>query len=152
MKKTSLYLGLFLLLLSLSARGQQYRTIELKPITQEGWKYYYDLKRVTSPVALEVPLLAVNDEEVTRYLKAYKGWNIASNLVTLVPLVYLLSLPKNGYIDQETFWWIFGSTVAAQLGMSAISHIKLGKSIDRYNMLILRPTGLNLGLSVTYKF
>lgn len=152
MKKTSLYLGLFLLLLSLSAYGQRYRTVELKPITQQGWKYYYDLKRVSSPVALEVPLLAVNDNEVTRYLKAYKGWNAASNFVTLVPLVYLLSIPRNGYINQETFWWVFGGTVAAQLGMSAISHFKLGKSIDRYNVLILQPTGLNLGLSVTYKF
>ncbi len=152
MKKTPLYLGLFLLLLSLSARGQQYRTIELKPIAQEGWKYYYDLKRVSSPVALEVPLLAVNDDEVNRYLKAYKNWSAAAGLVTIIPIVYVLSIPRTGYVDQETFWWVFGGTLAAQLGITAISHIKLGKSIDRYNMLILRPTGLNLGLSVTYKF
>lgn len=152
MKKTSLLLSLFLVLFALTSNGQQYRTVELKPITQQGWRYYYDLKKVTSPVALEVPLLAVNDDEVNRYLKGYKNWTAAAGFVTIVPLIYFLSLPKSGYVDQETFWWVFGGTIAAQLGMTAVSHVKLGKSIDRYNMLILQPSGRSLGLSVTYKF
>lgn len=152
MKKTPLLLSLFLITLSFSAAGQQYKTIELKPITQEGWRYYYDLKKVSSPAALEVPLIAVNDNEVNRYLKAYKNWNSAAGFITLVPLIYILSVPKNGYVDEQTFWWVFGGTIAAQLGITAISHIKLGKAIDRYNRLILQPTGRTLGLSATYKF
>jgi hypothetical protein len=152
MKKTPFLLSLFLLTLSFSAAGQKYKTIELKPITQEGWSYYYDLKKVSSPAALEVPLIAVSDNEVNRYLKAYKNWNSAAGFITLVPLIYILSVPQNGYVDEQTFWWVFGGTIAAQLGLTAISHIKLGKSIDRYNMLILQPTGRTMGLSVTYKF
>jgi hypothetical protein len=152
MNKTPFLLSLFLLTLSFSASGQKYKTIELKPITQEGWRYYYDLKKVSSPAALEVPLIAVNDNEVNRYLKGYKNWNSAAGFITLIPLIYILSVPNNGYLDEQTFWWVFGGTIAAQLGLTAISHIKLGKSIDRYNMLILQPTGRTMGLSVTYKF
>lgn len=152
MKKTSLLLSLFVVVFALSASGQQYRTVELKPITQQGWKYYYDLKKVSSPVALEMPLLAVNDDEVNRYLKGSKNWSSAASFVTLIPLIYVLTLPRNGYVDPNTFWWIIGGTAAVQLGMTAISHIKLGKSIDRYNILILQPSGRSLGLELTYKF
>jgi hypothetical protein len=90
--------------------------------------------------------------KVNRYLKAYKNWNSATALVTLIPLIYVLTLPRNSTVDANTFWWVIGGTAAVQLGMTAISHIKLGKSIDRYNMLILQPSGRSLGLEVTYKF
>lgn len=150
MKKT-LFL-LMLVVLPLLASAQKYRTIELKPITKQGWQYFYDLKKVSSPVALEVPLLSLNDPEVNRYTKAYKGWNTAGGLVTIIPLVYFLSLPKNGYVDPNTFWWVFGGTIAAQLGITAVAHVKLGKAIDKYNMVILQPSGRSLGVEVTYRF
>lgn len=150
MKKT-LFL-LMLIVLPLLASAQKYRTIELKPITKQGWQYFYDLKKVSSPVALEVPLLSLNDPEVNRYTKGYKGWNAASGLVTIIPLVYFLSLPKNGYVDPNTFWWVFGGTIAAQLGITAVAHVKLGKAIDKYNMVILQPSGRSLGVEVTYRF
>ncbi len=151
MKKTSLLLCLFLVT-GLTAVAQRYKTIELKPITQEGWKYYYDLKKVSGPAALEVPLLAVNDQEVTRYLKSYRTWRAAGSFITLVPLIYVLSLPRNQYVDPNTFWWIFGGTLAAQLGLEAIAHVKLGKAVDKYNMIILQPSGRSLGLEVVYRF
>lgn len=154
MNKTSLLIGSFFLLAAFSVSAQQYRTIELKPITKQGWKYYYDFKKVSTPLALDVPLLAVNDQEVNRYLKASRTWRSAQNIVTLVPLVYLLTLPRQQYVDPETFWWMFGGTIAAQLGMEAVVHAKLGKAVDKYNMLILRPTGSaqGMGLQVTWKF
>lgn len=153
MNKRSLLLLVLLVFTTSRVLAQQtYKTVELKPITQQGWRYFYDLKKVTSPVALEVPLLAVNDDEVNRYLKASKNWNSASAFVTLIPIIYILSLPRNSYVDPNTFWWVFGGTAAVQLGMTAISHVKLGKSIDRYNMLILQPSGRSLGLELTYKF
>jgi len=154
MNKTSVIISLFLVCLSLTAMGQQYKTIELKPITKQGWKYFYDLKKVSSPAALEVPLLAVNDQEVERYLKGYKSWHAAGNFILLVPLIYVLSLPRNHYIDPNTSWIIFGSTIAAQIGLEAIANVKLGKSVDKYNVIIMRPEGsLNgVGASVTLRF
>ncbi len=150
MKKT-LFL-LLLVVLPLVAAAQKYRTIELKPITKQGWQYYYDLKKVSSPVALEVPLLSLNDPEVNQYTKAYKGWNTASGLVTIIPLIYFISLPNNSSLDSSTFWWVIGGTIAAQLGMSAVANVKLGKAIDKYNMIILQPSGRSLGVEVTYRF
>lgn len=154
MNKTTVIISLFLVGLAWSAKGQQYRTIELKPITQQGWKYFYDLKKVSLPAALEVPLLAVNDQEVERYLKGYKGWHAAGSFILLVPFIYVVSLPQNSYHDPTTFWWIFGGTLAAQLGMEAIAHIKLGKAIDKYNLVIMRPEGslYGPGASITIKF
>lgn len=154
MKKTLSLLSLLVLVAGQAIAQQKYKTVELKPITQQGWKYFYDLKRVSSPAALEVPLLAVDDPEVTRYLKASKNWKSAEQFVTLIPLVYFLTLPRTQYVDPNTFWWIFGGTIAAQLGMEAISNAKLGLAIDKYNLIILRPTGSiqnGLGMSATWR-
>lgn len=156
MNKTPLLLLLFLVIAPAVSQAQQkYKMVELKPITQQGWKYFYDLKKVSSPASLEVPLLAVEDAEVTRYLKASKNWKSAEQFVTLIPLIYVLSLPRNQYVDPNTFWWVFGATIAAQLGMEAISNAKLGKAIDKYNMIILQPTGSleqGVGVNLTWKF
>lgn len=152
MNKKLLLLSLFLAGTSIPSTAQKYKTVELKPITQQGWKYFYDLNKVSSPHALEVPLLSVKDPEVTRYLKASQNWQLAESFVTIIPLVYILSLPRNQYVDQNTFWWIMGGTIAVQIGMEAISHFKLGKAIDKYNLIILQPSGRSLGLQVTWKF
>ena len=132
--------------------AQKYRTIELKPIAKQGWKYFYDLKPVSSPVALEVPLISLQDDEINRYLKASRTWSTVGAVITLAPIIYFVSLPKNTYIDQSTFWLVIGGTIAAQLGCEAIKHAKLEKAIDRYNYLILQPSGRSLGLQLTWKF
>lgn len=150
MKKTLLLIGFTLG--AGTAIAQTYKTVELKPITQQGWKYFYDLKKVSSPIALEVPLLAVNDDEVNRHLKGARTYRTIESIVIIVPLVYVLSLPRNTYVDPNTFWWIFGGTLAAQLGLEALSHMQMGKAIDKYNMIILRPSGRSLGLELTWRF
>lgn len=152
MNKTLVVIFLLVLTSSQTAFSQKYRTVELKPITQQGWSYFYDMNKVSSPLALEVPLLAVKDNEVNRYLRASKNWRTAESFVTLIPLIYILSLPRNQYVDPNTFWWIFGGTLAVQLGMEAITHFKLGKAIDKYNMIILQPSGHSLGLQLTWRF
>ncbi len=71
MKKSLFLAGLFCI--PLIANAQRYRTVELKPITQQGWKYYYDLVKVASPASLEIPLRSVQDEEVDLYVKSSKA-------------------------------------------------------------------------------
>jgi hypothetical protein len=141
-----------LILIPMIVFAQKYRTIELKPITKQGWKYFYDLKSVSSPLALEVPLISLQDDEINRQLKASKTWTTVGALITIAPVIYLVSLPRNSYIEPTTFWWVFGATIAAQLGCEAIKHAKLEKAIDRYNYLILQPSGRSLGLELTWKF
>lgn len=146
--KRSVFVLLFLIPIVLFA--QRYKTVELKPIAKQGWRYYYDLKRVASPVALEIPLMALNDEEVNQYYRTSKSLRSAASLVGVVPLVFLFTIPATG--DDTTFWLVLGGTLAAQVGITAASHAKLGKAIDRYNTLIFQPSSSSLGLQATWKF
>ena len=132
--------------------AQRYRTVELKPITKQGWKYFYDLKKVSSPIALEVPLMSLEDPEINRFVKSSKAWRTAGVIVSFAPVIYLISLDKHTYVDQSTFWWIFGGTILAQIGLEAIGHVQFGKGIDKYNRLVLLPSGSSLGLQATWKF
>jgi len=154
MNKTSVIISLLLIGLSLTAMGQQYKTIELKPITKQGWKYFYDLKKVSGPAALEVPLLAINDQEVNRYLNGYKAWHSAGTFLIFIPAIYVLAAPHNQSLDYTTFWWVLGGAVVAQMGLEAVAHVKLGKAVDKYNMVIIRPEGslYGPGASITVKF
>lgn len=142
----------FILLLPGMVMAQRYKTVELKPIAKQGWRYYYDLKRVASPIALEIPLLALDDEEVIRYYRASKTLRGAAAAVSFIPLIYIITIPASGYLDPTTFWIIFGGTLATQLGLEALGHIKLGKAIDRYNTLIFQPSSSSLGLQLTWRF
>jgi len=145
-------IGVLILLLPATLFAQRYQTIELKPIAKQGWQYYYDLKRVSSPVALEVPLMALNDEEINRHFRAAKSWRYVSGLISFVPFFYLISLPSNGYADPTIFWLVVGGTLASQIGIDVYRHIKLGKAIDRYNSLIFQPSSSSLGVQLTWKF
>ena len=150
MKKTWLLFAL--LLLPILVAAQRYRTIELKPITKQGWNYAYDLNRVTSPDALQIPLMSLQDEEVNRYYKSSRTLRTVGGVITIIPFVYIVSLPRNSYVDSSTFWILIGGTILAQIGFEAWSHAKLGKAIDRYNILILKPSGQSLGVQLTWKF
>jgi len=145
-------IGVLMLLLPAMLFAQRYKTIELKPITKQGWQYYYDFKRVSSPVALEVPLMALNDEEINRHFRAAKTLRAISSAISLYPLIYLFTIPSSGYVDPTTFWIILGGTIVTQIGFEAFRHIKLGKAIDRYNSLIFQPSSSSLGVQLTWKF
>jgi hypothetical protein len=136
----------------LPALAQRYRTVELKPIAKQGWSYYYELKKVASPLALQIPLLALDDEEVTRHYRGYSTLvNVAGSL-SVVPVIYILTLPSSSYIDETTFWLVIGGTLIAQYSLLIASHSKLRKAIDRYNLLILQPSGHAPGIRLTYRF
>ena len=85
MKKT--WLLPILLLACVQLYGQKYKTIELKPITKQGWNYFYDLKKVKSPYTLQFPLMGVEDEEIDRLYKGFQTLNTLSTITTLIPLI-----------------------------------------------------------------
>lgn len=99
-----------ILLMPITGLAQRYKTVELKPIAKQGWQYYYDLKKVGTPLALEVPLLALNDEEVNKNWGTSKAFRSASALVSIAPLIYLVTIASNQtYGDPTTFWIIMGA-------------------------------------------
>jgi hypothetical protein len=144
------FLFVFIFLIPTALFAQRYKTVELKPIAKQGWRYYYDLKKVAHPVALEIPLLALNDEEVNQYYRTSKSLRTAANVVGILPLIFLFTIPATG--DETAFWVVLGGTVAAQLSLVAVSHAKLGRAIDRYNTLIFQPSSSSLGIQATWKF
>ncbi|MCW5911399.1 MAG: hypothetical protein KIT62_10010 [Cyclobacteriaceae bacterium] len=148
----TLGLILFMVVGSLNLFGQQYKTVELKPIAKQGWRYYYDFKRLGGPIALEVPLIAINDEETFRLYKTSKTIRAVGQALGFIPLFYIISIPENGFINPSTFWILVGSSLAAQLGMETLGHFKLGKAIDRYNLLIFQPSSNSLGLQIKLQF
>lgn len=140
------------LMIPISVYAQRYKTIELKPITKQGWRYFYDFKKVNAPIALEIPLMALNDDEVTTYYRTSKAFRTAAGVMSVVPIIYLFTLPNTGYVDPTMFWIILGGTLATQLGLEALGHVKLGKAIDRYNVLIFQPSSSSIGLEMVWRF
>lgn len=149
MKKT--WLLPILLLACFQLYGQKYKTIELKPITKQGWNYYYDLKKVKSPYTLQFPLMGVEDEEIDRLYKGFQTMNTLSTITSFIPIIYIITLPK-GAIDQETFWTLWGASLATVFIFQGLGHSKLGKAIDRYNLLIYQPSGQSFGASLSVRF
>ncbi len=138
------------------AQSQHTRVTELKPIHQEGRWYYYDFKKIDGGAyALQIPLQSLDDAEINRRYKTFRTLSSFGRVLVFVPIVYLLTLPKNNgytYLSPNDFWIIFGTTLAAQLAFEIVAKSHLKKGIDRYNTLILQPSGNSLGAALTYKF
>jgi len=133
------------------------KQVQLKPIHYEGGRYYYDgVRLMGGSFGVQVPLMAVEDDEVNRRFKRYRTIHTISNLVNLVPLAYLYYLSNNQSgsrsVTQQEFWFLFGGTLVAGIAGESIARHQLNLGIDRYNMLILRPSSRSLGLSLEYRF
>ncbi|MFM7488022.1 MAG: hypothetical protein ACKO13_14020 [Cytophagales bacterium] len=147
------YVVILFLMLPLACFSQRFKVVELKPMVKQGFSYFYDGKRVHGGAyGLQIPLLSLNDEEVSRHYRSFHLWQSVSAVTTIVPAVYLISLPGRQNINQEEFWVVFGGSLAASFGCQIVSNIKIRKSIDRYNTLILAPSSQVLGASVTFRF
>jgi hypothetical protein len=132
---------------------QRFKVVELKPIVNQGFSYYYDGKKVHGGAyGLQVPLLSLNDEEVNRKYQAFQIWEMVGSLTAIFPAVYLVSITQKQYVNQNEFWIVFGGSLAAAFGCQLISHFKIKQGIERYNTLILSPSSQVLGPSLTYRF
>lgn len=114
----------------------QIPTIELKSIQKQGWRYYYDFKPVENPYALQIPIAALDDAEVSRDFNSYKTLNKIGNLAWIAPGIVLL----NGDLPPERFPLIIVGTAAANLFFGILAHRKMKRAINRYNLLILEKT------------
>jgi hypothetical protein len=120
----------------------QYKTIELKPIQKHGWQYYYDFRKVSTPEALQIPLLAMEDERIIKYYNTFSGLQLVSGLVFLVPVIYVLYQAGNTYYSSESFWTITIAAVVTSATLQIWSHNRMKLAVERYNMLLLpHPTG-----------
>lgn len=128
----------FTSLLCLKASAQQYRTVELKPIQIQGWKYYYDFKRVNSPFSLEIPLEAIEDDEINNRIRKFKNLQSVRGLGYLGSLVYLASTNANTRSTANTFLGIFAAGIVLDLSFNLLSHRQMKRAVDKYNLAILK--------------
>lgn len=136
-----------------SALAQYRRTIELKPISHQGLQYYYDLRKVRTPYALQLPLLSIDDEETNARYRRFERLDLAGNLIFVVPTLFLFSeYNDNSVTAARTFMWLVVGTVGLDLTLDLIAHRQLRKGIDRYNQLIVTPSSATAGISVRYVF
>ncbi|WP_128545831.1 hypothetical protein [Larkinella soli] len=109
----------------------------LKPIERTiGPVYYYGGKRLRSPYSLEIPFNELDDPEVNRKFRAYRTLVTAGQLVTLVPLAYILTRPKGGYVRPRGYWAVYVGSIVATLGFTIIGNTKVRQAVTRYNKVL----------------
>ncbi len=150
---TKIYICL-LVLISSTLYGQRLKTVELKPIYKQGFRYYYDTKRVRTPHALQLPLLGLNDEEVKRRYKNFTLLSDAGNIIAFIPLIYVISgtYSSGTGFNPDTFLWLILAALGLDITLDLFAHNQLKKGIDRYNELIVVPSPNTPGLSLRYRF
>jgi hypothetical protein len=124
-----------ILFFSTKSHGQFTKTVTLEPIVKQGWRYYYDNRKVLRPYALQIPLQAVKDDEVDLRFKRFQTYQRLQGIAHLAFLLYVLT--SESRIDFDTFLILYGATIASDLTLEVLSHHQMSKAIDRYNTLIL---------------
>lgn len=136
-----------------SATGQFRKTTELKPISNRGYQYYYDLMRMRTPYALQIPLLSIEDMEVRKRYRNFERLDRVGDFLFVVPIIFLFSdLNDGGSNAAQTFLWLITGAVGVDIVLDVFAHAQLRKGIDRYNQLIVTPASSSAGLSIRYVF
>ncbi len=120
------------------------KTVPLRGIIVEGDflkdTYFYGTKKLNSPYDLTIPFMEIEDKEVDRLYKSYKTMRRLSSIAAFLPTFYVFySLNGNNRstYSNEFGWSLLGVSVAANVGFSMLSRVKIRKAINRYNELIL---------------
>lgn len=142
-----------LLAASPAVQAQFIRMVELKPISKRGFNYHYDLKRMRTPYALQLPLLQIEDDEVAMRYKRFENLDLLGEMLAFVPFIYLFSdLNPGGQAGFETFFLLVLGSLAGELVLTIVAHNQLRRGIDRYNQLLVTPSSALPGLSLRYRF
>ena len=149
------------------ASAQRTKSVELKPIVKQGWKYYYDGRRVKTPYALQIPLEALEDREINERLRKFKKYQVLQSVTFLPALIYLFTYDHRGYRSRNgfvnTYLLLAGGGLAGSIAFNALAHHQMSKAIDIYNFKIAEGSSIGLTInslpernfacvSYTYKF
>lgn len=161
MKNRNYTLAILITLTTFNVLAQNTKMVELKPIQVQGHKYFYDFSKVQSPYALQIPLQAVEDEEVNRRFKKFITFQYLRGIGYIASFVYIITAPSYQYAD-ETFLVIFLSAIAMDISFNLAGHSQIKKAAERYNLLILpKKIGMKVnnrgekdawGLTLVHKF
>jgi len=128
------------------AAAQFTKSIQLKPIYKEGWKYFYGTKKVNSAYALQIPLEGIESNEVNHYFNSFKTLQNLRGFAYLPCVIYLFTNLNGSQQSAETFSYLLLAGFAGDLAFNIISQSKMTKAIDIYNLSIAQRSSLNLQL------
>jgi hypothetical protein len=134
------------------AISQRNKTIELKPVYNRGFTFYYDLKKLRTPYALQLPLLSLGDDEATRRYLNFERLKYVSGLVWIAPTIMLLNIDSGSFVSAQQFSLVLLGALAVNLTCNLLAHRQLKKGVERYNIIIVGPSSQIAGLRVSYKF
>jgi hypothetical protein len=162
--KTLLLTTLFIGFTCANLQAQFTKSINLKPIHIQGepafgMKFRYGLKTVKDAYALEIPLIELENEQVSKDYKSFKNFNTAANWVSWAPVFYLAYEIGNAQggrrFSANNFLAIWTGSLLTAWGLRIGGRVKLRRAINSYNELIFTPESnsqINFGVKVGYRF
>lgn len=98
-----------------------------------GSVFYYGGKRLSSANSLEIPFFELNDPVVNRHYRNYRLSTSISRAMALVPFIYFLTRRTGVRFNSREYWTLYGTSVAASLGISIYGNTQIHKGVRQYN-------------------
>jgi hypothetical protein len=100
-------------------------------------KYYYDSLYIESPYGLQIPLLQIRDETVTREFLVFKKSRNTAKFINLISAGFsLYAFFNSDKISGSTYWITIGSIGVVSGYFNIRSNIHLDKAVKRYNKVV----------------
>lgn len=127
-----------------NATAQVTKSIPLKPIYKNGQKYFYGTKKVNSAYSLQIPLEGIDNPEVNRYYNSFKTLQSLRGYAYLPSIIFLVAGNNGSQNEADTFLYLLLGGVVGDITLNLLSHHKMGKAIDIYNISIADRASINL--------
>ena len=102
-----------------------------------GAKFIYDRQSIHDPMALQIPILQLQDPEASREFLQFKAMQRTNKVLQLIPAaISIYTIFNREKVSDGFYWTSFGTSilVSGYIGFRANSH--LTQSINRYNQVI----------------
>jgi hypothetical protein len=109
-----------------------------------GNKYFYNDQSFQSPYALQIPLMQVNDSQVTRDFMVFEKSRNTAKIVNLISSgILIYTFFNREKMSDGTYLAALGTVGAVSAFFNIRSGIHLDKAIGRYNKIV---SGAELGV------
>ncbi|NBB31035.1 hypothetical protein [Cellulophaga sp. BC115SP] len=115
-----------------------------------GMKYIYERQTIENPLALQIPLLQLQDPEVSSRFLKFKSQRKAMQWVNIASAgVSLYTIFNRDKVSNNFYWTSLGSALVITTYLNFRSTVHLSKSIARYNQLQLQQSRIGLSINQT---
>jgi hypothetical protein len=115
-----------------------------------GMKYIYERQTIENPLALQIPLLQMQDPEVSSRFLKFKSQRKAMQWVNIASAgVSLYTIFNRDKVSNNFYWTSLGSALVITTYLNFRSTVHLSKSIARYNQLQLQQSRIGLSINQT---